>query len=123
MHFCAQQVRACQDDAYAQWIVRIAFSELCDYPRKVPLIDGIPRNGNHDCLTDIGSIGIRYAGLKRLSALRVDEGWSASPWLETDLIFHADAAEHGHKSINWAKIRFTRFILDFFPGNVKADAS
>ena len=123
MHFCAQQIRACEDNAYAQRIAGITFTQLCDYLRKVPLINRVPRDGNHDCLPKIGSMGIRHASFKRLSAIRIDKRWRTSAGFETELIFHADAAEHGHEFIDRAKIGFASFFLDFFPGNVKADAS
>jgi hypothetical protein len=34
MHFCTHEIAAGKDDAYAQGIVRIPFSELGNYPRK-----------------------------------------------------------------------------------------
>ena len=68
-------------------------------------------------------MGIRHASFKRLSALRIDKRWRASARFKTELIFHPDAVEHGYEFIDRAKIGFASFVLDFFPGNVKADAS
>src|SRR5437016_7338376 len=105
MHFCAQQIRACKDNAYAQRIAGITFTELCNYLRKVPLIYRVPRDRNHDCLPKIGSMGIRDACFKRLSALRIDKRWRASARFETELIFHADAAEHGRSEEHTSELQ------------------
>src|SRR5438093_12728045 len=123
MHFCTHEIGAGKHDAYAQGIARITFSELLNRPRKVSLINRIPWDRNHDSLPKIGSMGIHYPSFKRLSALRIDKSWGASARFETELIFHADASEHGHEFIDLAKIGFARFFLNFVPGNVKADTS
>ena len=66
---------------------------------------------------------IHYASLKRLSALRIDKSRRAGARFETELIFHADTAQHSYEIIHRTKIAFPRFFLDFIPRDVETDAS
>src|SRR5439155_22823078 len=123
MHFCAQPIRACKHDAYAQRIAGVPFSQFCDDLGKVLLINRVPRDGNHDLLPKIGSMRIHDMGLERLSALRIDKSRRASARFETELIPHTNIAQHGYEMIHHLKIELTRFLLDLIPGDVKTDAS
>src|SRR5437899_965617 len=97
MHFCTQRICACKHDAYAQRIAGVPFSQLCNDPGKVLLINRVPRDGNHDFLPKIGPMRIHYASIERLSASRVDKSRRASARFKTELILHTDIAQHGYE--------------------------